>query len=212
MYRLLALLVLPLVFTTCASLNSTAPASAPEKASVRDLKSAMTGSFSSELQAMANDAYYNIVLHMAPIWPDQPGDYLYVEQAVADTPTEPYRQRVYALERKGGNRFVSRVYELPEPKQFIGAHEDPSRLSVISPADLIEREGCAVYLRRDKSGVYRGQTKKDKCKSTLRGATYATSRVSIAPGNFVQSWDRGFDAEGKQVWGAEEGGYMFLKE
>jgi len=25
------------------------------------------------------------------------------------------------------------------------------------------------------------------------------------------SWDRGFDAGGKQVWGAEKGGYVFKK-
>jgi hypothetical protein len=31
------------------------------------------------------------------------------------------------------------------------------------------------------------------------------------PGKIV-SWDRGFDASGAQVWGAEKGGYIFLNE
>jgi hypothetical protein len=26
------------------------------------------------------------------------------------------------------------------------------------------------------------------------------------------SWDRGFDKEGKQVWGAQKGGYRFVKK
>jgi CpeT protein len=25
------------------------------------------------------------------------------------------------------------------------------------------------------------------------------------------SWDRGWDVNGKQVWGAEKGGYIFVK-
>jgi len=27
----------------------------------------------------------------------------------------------------------------------------------------------------------------------------------------VVSWDRGFDAEGNHIWGAEKGGYEFVK-
>ena len=100
---------------------------------------------------------------------------------------------------------------MPEPERFIGAYDDPALLNVISPADLTEREGCAVHLKYEGEGTFRGSTKKDKCKSTLRGATYARSRVSITRA-FVQSWDQGFDAAGEQVWGATEGGYMFMKQ
>jgi hypothetical protein len=28
----------------------------------------------------------------------------------------------------------------------------------------------------------------------------------------ILSWDRGFDANGNQVWGAEKGGYIFKKD
>ncbi len=175
-----------------------------------ELQAAMTGSFDSSAQASSDDSYYNILLHMEPVWTDRPGKYLYVEQAVADAADKPYRQRIYALEQKGRG-FISRVYELPDPDRFIGAHDDPSRLNVISPEDLIERKGCAVYLKPDGPGIYRGSTKKKRCKSTLRGATYATSRVSIT-GSFVQSWDQGFNDADEQVWGATEGGYMFFKQ
>jgi hypothetical protein len=37
----------------------------------------------------------------------------------------------------------------------------------------------------------------------------ATSEVVVSPGR-IESWDRGFDAEGVQVWGAEKGAYVFL--
>ena len=182
-----------------------------DKVDVVDLRNVMTGSFDSSLQASVKESYYNIVLHMEPVWTDKPGNWLYVEQAVASSADQPYRQRIYKLEQKGARKFVSRVYEMPEPERFIGAYDDPALLNVISPADLTEREGCAVHLKYEGEGTFRGSTKKDKCKSTLRGATYARSRVSITRA-FVQSWDQGFDAAGEQVWGATEGGYMFMKQ
>lgn len=210
MQRYLALLPLLALTVSCSPFRSSAPAAAPEE-SLTELQKIMTGSFNSSRQASTDDSYYNIVLHMEPIWTDRPGNYLYVEQALAATPQEPYRQRVYKLERKGRKKLISRVFELPTPDKFIGAHEDPDRLRLITPADLTERKGCAVYLKMESPGLYRGSTRKNKCKSSLSGASYATSRVSISR-TFVQSWDRGFDADGKQVWGATEGGYLFFRE
>ena len=49
------------------------------------------------------------------------------------------------------------------------------------------------------------------CESNLRGAKYAASRVTLTE-HLLASWDQGFDETGKQVWGAEKGGYRFVKE
>ncbi|WP_173021338.1 chromophore lyase CpcT/CpeT [Lewinella sp. W8] len=205
MTRIFSLLFLASVLLAC---NTT---KVVNKVDVMDLRTVMTGSFDSSLQASVKEDYYNIVLHMEPIWLDKPGNWLYVEQAVAATADEPYRQRIYKLEQTGTRKFVSRVFEMPDPERFIGAYDDPDLLNVIGPEQLTEREGCAVHLKYEGEGTYRGSTKKDKCKSSLRGATYATSRVSITRA-FVQSWDQGFNAEDEQVWGATEGGYMFMKQ
>uniref|UniRef100_UPI0038D3A63C CpcT/CpeT family chromophore lyase n=1 Tax=Flavobacterium sp. TaxID=239 RepID=UPI0038D3A63C len=48
------------------------------------------------------------------------------------------------------------------------------------------------------------------CASELRGASYATSKVTITA-NQVLSWDQGFDKDDKQVWGATKAGYIFDK-
>ena len=56
-----------------------------------------------------------------------------------------------------------------------------------------------------------GGTRGEGCASNLRGAAYATSEVVIMPGR-IESWDRGFDAEGHQVWGAEKGAYVFVRK
>lgn len=205
--RIAPLLSLLMILTSCAA---TKEPNAAQRARLNELRSAMTGTYDSSAQAEIDPEYYNIALHMEPIWTDTAGHYLYVEQALASTPLEPYRQRVYKLEAKG-KRVISRVFELREPGRYVGAHKNPGRFATLAPDDLMEKEGCAVYLKRDKNGVYRGSTRKKECKSTLRGAAYATSRVSIDP-TFVQSWDRGFNTDDEQVWGATKGGYLFFKK
>jgi hypothetical protein len=45
----------------------------------------------------------------------------------------------------------------------------------------------------------------------MRGATYATSEVVINK-QMLESWDRGWDASGKQMWGATKSGYQFVKQ
>ena len=76
---------------------------------------------------------------------------------------------------------------------------------------MTKREGCAVYLNKQKDGSFKGSTKNDECKSDFRGASYATSKVEMKEGSLI-SWDQGFDEENKQVWGAEKGGYVFKKQ
>jgi CpeT protein len=61
-----------------------------------------------------------------------------------------------------------------------------------------------------KDGSYFGQTEVGPCSSSLGEAAYATSEISMTADGLV-SWDRGFDENGQQVWGATRGGYIFMK-
>ncbi len=173
----------------------------------------MQGSFNSSEQASKDNDYFNIHLHMKRIWPNAGEDiWLYVEQAADGYLEKPYRQRVYQLKQLGENRFASVVYTFDEPLKFAGAWQNEDPLSELSTDDLTIRKGCTVYLQWDKSTrLYSGSTDTNKCQSNLRGATYATSEVTIHSDKIL-SWDRGYDADDKQVWGAEKGGYIFLKQ
>ncbi|MGB3546976.1 MAG: chromophore lyase CpcT/CpeT [Saprospiraceae bacterium] len=182
--------------------------SAGSEKTLRELHTLMTGSFDSRAQAMVDSTYYPISLHMYPIWTSRPGRWLYVEQAIYTGQDKPYRQRVYGLEAGPDDTYLSRVYELPAPEDFVGKYATPKAFDQLTLADLEERPGCAVILRRQADGSYAGSTKDKECLSTLRGAAYATSRVTIFPGR-IESWDQGFNAAGEQVWGATEGGYVF---
>ena len=172
----------------------------------------MTGSFSSAAQAAEDPDYVHITLEMARIWPArEDGYWLYVEQAVAATKDQPYRQRVYHLTERPDGLFESAVFLIESPERVIGAWRSKAPLEDLSASDLIPREGCSVFLRRAGGDRFEGATRGKECASDLRGAAYATSEVVIEADR-LESWDRGFDAQDRQVWGAEKGPYRFLRD
>ncbi len=172
----------------------------------------MTSSFSSAKQAISDSDYYYIRLEMVRIWPDQEdGVWLYVEQAVATHLDRPYRQRIYHLPHVGENEFESAIFTFAEPLHYAGLWKTPQKFEkLLSPADLIERQGCSVFLTKQSDGSFTGSTNKRDCIGAHRGAGYTTSKVTIEADKLV-SWDIGFDANGNHMWGAEKDGYIFDK-
>ena len=57
---------------------------------------------------------------------------------------------------------------------------------------------------------FEGATSGNGCISTLRGAAYATSEITLEH-DLLVSWDRGWDEHHEQVWGATAGGYEFAR-
>jgi CpeT protein len=172
----------------------------------------MQGQFSSEAQAAEDpDNYFDIRLFMTPIWTERPdGPWLYVEQASAAALERPYRQRVYHLVAEPEGRVRSEVYLLPgDPLAFAGAWMTPAAFAQVAPESLELRGGCDILLERV-GEEWRGSTQGAGCESSLRGASYATSEVTLGPG-VLRSWDRGFDDAGEQVWGATKGPYEFVR-
>ncbi len=198
--------------------NASVSAHGPGRAALPILAKWMSGYFSSSEQAEKNADYLAIELRVVPIWPERSdGPWLYVEQATAKTPDKPYRQRVYRLvylNDAQGDRFESRVYALPgDSSRIAGAWKLQNPLSDIAAESLNERMGCTVIMRRDITGRFIGATDAENCVSDLRGASYATAKVTVTE-NMMESWDQGFAKQGeerKQVWGATQGPYQFKK-
>ena len=177
---------------------------------VKQLVKSMAGEFSSEDQAKADPAFFHIKLRMRPIWKKKKdGHWLYVEQAAAESEDKPYRQRIYNV-YKTDTAIVSKVYEIKDPAKYVGGWKDGSLLDALALTSLIDRQGCAIFLTKNAEGVFVGSTPGKECLSTLRGAAYATSEVQIFADR-IDSWDRGWDKDDKQVWGAVKGGYVFKK-
>jgi CpeT/CpcT family (DUF1001) len=171
----------------------------------------MIGQFSSRTQSIRDTSYFNIALSMSRIWVSrEDGIWLYVEQAMASQLDKPYRQRVYRLTHPAKDTYVSDVYTLKGAADFIGLKNDVAKQQLLTFDKIEIKEGCSVVLTQ-RQGQYEGGTVADHCPSELRGAKYATTKILLKPGE-LYSWDQGFDANGKQVWGATKGGYVFVKE
>jgi hypothetical protein len=170
----------------------------------------MEGSFTSNIQALQDTAYYDISLHMYPIWEDAGPGWFYVEQAVSSLPNNPYRQRIYKVEQIDAATFKSAIYLLPNDSVAIGKWKDANFFNQWHSADLELKAGCEVYLKKIGNQVYEGSTLNGTCLSALRGASYATSKVKVSEKG-LDSWDQGFDVNQKQVWGAKKGPYEFRK-
>lgn len=205
MKKTVILILLIGLFISCKSSQNN---SSSVSAAMKELVNIMQGSYSSEKQSIADTTYFNISLRMIPIWKNK-GHYLYVEQAMFSKQEKPYRVRIYKLSQKG-DEFTSEIYTLKNEKEWIGKWQTPEVFDKLSENDIDLKQGCEVVLKRIGKNKFVGQTGNKTCPSELRGASYASSKVTITQ-NEIFSWDQGFDKDGKQVWGATKAGYVFLK-
>ncbi len=211
MPRLLSMLIATVVLTGCQS----APRTMTEHANqdVHAVASMLAGVFDSRAQAASDPTnFFEIRLVTIPIWGHrEDGRWLYVEQAAFSALDRPYRQRVYRIYQDAKGQLWSDVFELPDPAAAVACWLDEVPLDNISPDDLALREGCSILLERDPDGGFTGSTIGQGCSSSLRGASHATSRVTLND-RLLMSWDQGWNTRGEQVWGATAGGYHFVRQ
>jgi len=201
---------LPVALVLGSLLATPAPGEEAPRAA-EEVAALLSGTFDSTAQAVADPAGFRAVRLVAVPVPASRlgtgGPVLYLEQALLATPDRPYRQRFYRIEETADGGVVSRVFEPKDPLAVSGKWRDPSDLALFGPGDVVERIGCAVRLKKT-GEAWEGGTEGKGCPSALSGARYATSRVRLVPGR-MESWDRGYDVEDRQVWGAKDGPYVF---
>ena len=171
----------------------------------------LIGHFSNREQALGDQNFRDVSLHVTRIWPGRTdGPWLYAEQALTDAPDHPYRQRVFQLAERPDGALTVAIYELANPIALTGAWREPALFEKLEPKDLVAQEGCTWVLRLQANHSFKGGTEGQGCASALRGATYSTCEAEIvAQQNIV--WDRGYNATGVQVWGSVHGGYIFKR-
>lgn len=173
----------------------------------------MSGSFSSSAQSAEDPSYFDVRLHIVPIWTDRAdGPWLYLEQATVEEASTPYRQRIYRLVDHGAGRVEGIVFEFSgSPAAYVGAWKDPARLNALDPSLLLPRMGCSVLLHPEGPDRFVSRVRGDACHSDLRGAASESSEFTLTPG-LIETWDRGYDASGQQIWGPRTGPYRFVRE
>ena len=169
------------------------------------------GSFSSEVQAAQDERYDVATWHTAEIWSDNDPDtrWLYVESWIDEAPA-PYMQRVAKLVLRDDGTVQERRFRLADAGRVLGAWLSPDKFDDISVDGLSELKGCESIITPAGIGRFESTTTGKNCRNGYKGAQYAISR-SIVTQDGMTNWDRGFDADGRLVWGPEFGGYRFTR-
>lgn len=178
--------------------------------SVRDrLARYLSGTFDSADQA-AEDREYYAVQYQGCLAPNtgQGEVVLYIEQALIDTVDEPYRQRLYVIEEGDdpATEAVSKVYEWRQNRAYAGFCQGQEVSDWGEPSWI---EGCDVTLAWD-GEKFVGGTDVGTCASALYDEDYTTSVVTLTE-SYMESWDRGWYADGTQAWGVSGGPYHFVR-
>lgn len=176
---------------------------------VAELAAWFSGYYRNRAQATSDPAFAEIELHVVPIWPGRTdGRWFYVEQGAVETSDAPDRQRVYRL-TTGPDGVIAEVYAFRgDAERHVGAWMRSNPLLGVTPDVLDFRDGCTLYFERRPNRTYEGRTRGQTCVSRLRGASYATTELTVGQEGLVR-WDRGMTHNGVQVWGPAAGPYRF---
>jgi uncharacterized lipoprotein YbaY len=170
----------------------------------------LEGILSTAARAAANPKVANVTMTTCRVQvANPPADsiYLYQEQAIADKLTQPYRQRILEIRPSPASQTIrSQSFKLADQAKWVNFCDRPSR--PIQPQDF-PIGVCAVFLKPTPEG-FSGTTEATGCPANVRGAVMIRNRIRLHP-NGMDTWDRGYDAQGKQVWGAGDEPYQFLR-
>ena len=136
-----------------------------------------------------------------------PSVYLYQEQALIEKLNQPYRQRFLRIGvSDDGLKVESKSFKLLNREPWIGQCNKPADKRLLQSSEFGESV-CSVFLKPVIT-IYIGETQPGGCSTNVRGAVTITNRI-ILHATGMDTWDRGFDANGDQVWGAIDKSFQF---
>jgi len=174
---------------------------------IAQIADALTGTWKTTTAIDGGDI---IMMNVAPAPVDDLTDTLYVESVRADTPWEPYRRSVFQLYRYKGDIRL-RTYEFAVGEVAQGVFDGMGMATDLFP-DLTAEDLIAtldVELESTPSG-FTGATPYPY-PTGVAGAVEMTSSMTL-DGDSMSVADRGFDADGNVVWGADtNSAYTFTR-
>lgn len=182
---------------------------------VASVVSHLVGVMDTSAQASANPKAPNVRMTTCKIQVEDspnshsasPSVYLYQEQALTEKLNQPYRQRFLLIQpSRDSNMVESKSFKPQRAESEIGLCDRPKEARTVKLSELGESV-CSVFLRPTATGFV-GETPSQGCPTKVRGAVKITNRIVLRPEG-MDTWDRGYDANGKLVWGAQDNSYQF---
>lgn len=193
------------------------------KQQAEEVAALLSGKMDTSAQAIANPKAPNVQMTTCRIelltQADLQSIFLYQEQAISTSLDKPYRQRFLQISPSPLSQSVrSRSFKPADPTRWAGLCDSRSdrftnRTASSQKSVTLNDLGtpvCNVFLKQVGTS-YMGNTPVDGCPANVRGAVRITNHIELTS-NRMNTWDRGFDAQGKQVWGAKTESYQFRRQ
>ena len=200
---------------SCLHLVAACTQSVPVDRHLEEVATHLVGIMDTSAQAAANSKAPNVrmttcqvTVHTENGELNSPEEiFLYQEQALQKKLAKPYRQRFLRLTPSDADIVVeSRSFKPPSPADFVGLCDRPLSQRVVSSSE-IGNPICSVFLIPE-GDRYIGETQAGGCPTNYRGAVKITNRI-VLHSEGMDTKDRGFDAQGNQLWGATSDTYQF---
>ncbi|MEL7038183.1 MAG: chromophore lyase CpcT/CpeT [Cyanobacteria bacterium J06592_8] len=138
-----------------------------------------------------------------------PSIFLYQEQAITKTLNLPYRQRFLQISPSADGQKVESATFVPRNKQaWVGFCRQPLSERLVNVEDLGDYR-CSVFLEPTGS-QYIGQTQTEGCPANYKGIVTVTNKI-ILNADGMETFDRGYDQKGNQIWGSENHPYRYQR-
>lgn len=142
----------------------------------------------------------DVIMTFAPVKVTGLPDTLYVETARADALNKPYRQALFQIFKYKGSLRL-RTFEFKTAgiaPALVALHQAPELFPELKADDVVAT--LDINLKAEGSGF--GGTTAFNYPTVVGGAIEMSSELHITP-NTISSADRGYDADGKIVWGSD---------
>ena len=185
---------------------------------LNEITDRLTHLYDSSEQSLYQPDYFDVTLNHCEVEvsgapeSESVNKFFVLEQAISVRQDRPYRVRLIKLEYDNDtDTIISKNFEPSDTAQFVGACSRAKKNTdkiVVSFTEFSDPK-CIVTMKKQ-GELYVGGTSKQGCLSTHSGASTFSSEVTIGT-DYISSWDRGWDSNGNQVWGAVKGPYVFKK-
>ncbi len=170
----------------------------------------LVGEFSNESQVKEDAGFAYLHLVNTVIWEDRPGYWVYSEVYDPRQGNFIYSQRILEYEKLDSASFKSTSYKILNAKGYERGWEDKKIFNKLTMDSLEVRQGCEIYFEKNTSTIYSGKTNKGFCSSSINNVEYITANLVISK-NKISIWNRGYNNEGKQIWGKINGPYKYKR-
>ena len=133
------------------------------------------------------------------------GEFVFYLQLNQDEGLQLYRQRVFTLERRN-DRIEQRTYRLKSPEKFVDATADSFDGFSREDVEPYFTKGCEQVWSRD-GDRFRGYVNPQSCRiiSSRTGKPRLIEAENRLDENELHLAERGFDPDGKQLFGTPQG-------